>query len=131
MGKEQGGGKEYPQQETTRGVIGAAMEVHGTLGHGFCEPVYQEALERELTDRQVRFLPQPAVEVRYKGIPLRKKFRPDFLVDDTVVVEIKAGTALTRTDQSQLLNYLKAAKRSVGLLLNFGSPSLQIKRMVL
>ncbi len=106
------------------------MEVHGILGQGFSEPVYQEAMEREMGDRKVGFLAQAPVEVRYKGLPLRKKFRPDFLLEDKIVVEIKAGTALTRADQGQLLNYLKATDRRVGILLNFGTPSLQIKRLI-
>jgi GxxExxY protein len=119
------------RDERTYRIIGAAMEVHGELGAGFLEAVYQEALERELKDQGIPFKPQPPVQIIYKGRPLNKTYQPDFVCYDEVVVEIKAREDLVGLDQAQLINYLKATGLGVGLLLNFGAKSLQYKRLVL
>jgi len=113
-------------------IVGAAFEVYNTLGPGFLEAVYQEALAIELTERQIPFTAQQELRLVYQGQPLRKVYLCDFLCYGSVVVEIKAANHLTDADQSQLLNYLKAAGRTTGVLLNFGSAaSLEWKRMVL
>lgn len=112
-------------------IIGAAIEVHRVLGAGFVEAVYQEALEFELAERSVPFLPQPTVGIYYKSHQLRKAFQPDFFCHDKIIVELKSLTHLSGTEEAQLLNYLKATRYRVGLLINFGSKDiLQWKRFV-
>ena len=102
-------------------VIGAAIEVHKELGPGFVEGVYQEAFEIEFADRQIPFEAQKPVPVFYKGRRLTKEFIPDFICYGQMVVEIKALDSLSGKEESQVLNYLKATKMRVGLLINFGS----------
>ena len=121
---------EYPLSEVTYEIIGAAMEVHRELGSGFLEAVYHEALEIELARRNISYSNEPQNAILYKNIFLKKKYVPDFLVADEIIVEIKALTKLTSTEESQIINYLKAGKKKIGLLLNFGSPSLQFKRFI-
>lgn len=115
----------------TYAIIGAAMEVHRVLGHGFLEAVYQEALALEMTARNIPFEREKDLAIDFKGFPLKTRYRADFLCYGEIVVEIKAISSLTGHDEAQLLNYLKASHGHRGLLLNFGSPSLQQKRMVL
>jgi len=116
-------------RELTRQIIAAAMEVHRVLGPGFLEAVYEAALAHEFKLRGLRYLRQVELTVQYKGI-LAGQYRADFVVDDRVIVEIKATKRLTEIDEAQLLNYLKASGYRVGLLLNFGAPSLEIKRRI-
>ncbi len=112
-------------------VIGAAMEVYNTLGDGFLEPVYQEALEIELEKRKIPFAPQKGITIGYKDIRLKKEYIADFLAFNKLIIEIKAENNLTERDEAQLLNYLKATGMELGILINFGShPNLQWKRMV-
>lgn len=111
-------------------VVGAALEVSNELGAGFLEAVYQEALGIELKSRAIPFVAQPTIRIAYKGRLLAKEYIPDFICYDQVIVEIKALKALTNIEQAQLLNYLKATGKPVGLLLNFGVPRLEWKRMV-
>ena len=106
------------------------MEVHKELGSGFLEAVYQEALGREFKVQGVSFEPQHLIEIYYKGKPLDKKYQPDYLCFDSVIVEIKAMAGLTGNEEAQLINYLKATKLEVGLLINFGSKSLEYKRLI-
>jgi GxxExxY protein len=114
----------------THAIIGAAMEVHRELGSGFLEAVYQEALEREFSDRDIPFQSQPAVQISYKGRLLNKAYHPDFICFDNIVVELKAMANLSGTEVAQLINYLKATNMNTGLLLNFGAKSLEFKRLV-
>ena len=112
-------------------VVGAAIEVHRELRHGFAEAVYQEALEIELSLRQVPFVPQMRLPLFYKGRPLRKWYEADVCCFGKLIVELKAEQCLTTADQAQLLNYLKATNLQVGVLVNFGSQGrLEWKRMV-
>jgi len=112
-------------------IMGAAIEVHRELAHGFLEPVYQEALEMELKDRGIPFVPQQELEISYKKRLLKKKYAADFVCYDQIIVEIKALTRLSGTEEAQLLNYLKATGFRVGLLVNFGSQGkLEWKRFV-
>ena len=112
-------------------IIGAAMEVHKILGCGFLEPVYQEALEIELRNRDIPFEAQKQLPIYYKDQQLEKTYVPDFISFGEIIIEIKALNHLSSTEESQLLNYIKAANFSLGLLINFGAESLQWKRMVL
>lgn len=112
-------------------IIGAAMEVHSELGPGFLESVYEEALDRECKIRKIPFETQVDVSVEYKGEPLGKKFRSDFLFYDKIIGELKSIPGLTKTDEAQIINYLKATKFKLGLLINFGSyPKLEWKRFI-
>jgi GxxExxY protein len=118
------------RDERTYKIIGSAIEVHKELGSGFLEAVYQEAFERELFDNKIPYKSQPKIQISYKGQYLNKTYQPDFLCYDEVIVEIKAITALSGIEEAQLLNYLKATRLQVGLLINFGSKSLEHKRFV-
>jgi GxxExxY protein len=118
------------KDERTYKIIGAALEVHKELGCGFLEAVYQEALQKEFVTQGIPIKAQPAIEIRYKGEPLEKKYQPDFICYDEVIIEIKAISALTGLEEAQLINYLKATGLKVGLLINFGAKSLEHKRLV-
>lgn len=122
--------RELLLKEEVYAIVGAAMEVSNELGSGFLEAVYQEALGIELEMRALPFIPQPRIRIAYKGRTLAKEYIPDFICFDEIVVEIKAVKELTNIEQAQLLNYLKAPEKPVGVLLNFGSPKLEWKRMV-
>ena len=118
-------------KELTQEVIGAAMEVHRELGSGFLEYVYEEALCHELNLREISFERQKELDIYYKDLLIPKKYKPDLIVENKVIVELKATSGLTEIEEAQLLNYLKATKTRVGLLLNFGRKSLEVKRRVL
>ena len=118
------------KDQKTYKIIGAAMEVHKELGCGFLEAVYHEALVREFSDQGISFKSQPTVNIKYKGKALKKSYEPDFICYDDVIVEIKALHNLTGLEESQMINYLKASKIEIGLLLNFGSKSLEYNRFV-
>ena len=114
----------------TYAIIGAAMEVHRVLGCGFAESAYQEALAVELQHRNIPFQKEVALGMEYKGQKLSTFFRADFICFRRVVVELKALPRLGPLEDAQLLNYLKVTGMPVGLLLNFGTRSLESKRMV-
>jgi GxxExxY protein len=106
------------------------MEVHGELGSGFLEAVYQEALEWEFQAQGIPYESQPLVKIYYKVKPLKKAYQPDFICFNEVIVEIKALHQLAPQDQAQIINYLKASGLRIGLLLNFGAKSLEYKRFI-
>jgi len=114
----------------TYAIIGAAMEIHRTLGHGFLEAVYQEAAVIEFPLRQIPFEREVLFEIHYKGTLLNTRYRADFVCFGNIIVEFKAQSQLTSADEAQLLNYLKATGYHRGLLINFGASSLEYKRMV-
>ena len=118
------------KDERTYKIIGAAMEVHKELGSGFLEAVYQEALDIEFRSQEISYKAQPAIEIFYKGKLLEKKYQPDYVCFDEVIVELKALDQLSGTEEAQILNYLKATGLKIGLLINFGSKSLEYKRFV-
>jgi GxxExxY protein len=112
-------------------IIGAAIEVHRELVPGFLEAVYQEAMEIELADRNIPFLAQEPLTIRFKTRILKKRYEPDLLCYNQVIAELKAANQLCSADEAQLLNYLKATGLRVGLLINFGSVGkLEWKRYV-
>ena len=110
-------------RQTTYHIIGAAMEVHGILGWGLVEPIYQEALEKELQLRGIQCEREKEVPIRYKDFTLDKHFRIDMLVED-VVVELKSVAQIKAEHREQLCNYLRLTQKQVGLLINFGERSL-------
>ncbi len=113
-------------------IVGAAFEVYNELGNGFLEAVYQEALEIELNLQKIKFIPQNELKIFYKHNELKQKYKPDFLVYDKIIVEIKSIKTLTDNDYAQLINYLKATNLKLGLLINFGSQKkLEWKRFIL
>ncbi len=103
-------------------IVGAAMQVYNELGPGFLEAVYQEAFEIECELSEIPLKPQAELRIFYKGRQLGKRYIADGMGYGQVVIEIKAKKQLTSEDESQLLNYLKASKQRVGVLLNFGNP---------
>jgi GxxExxY protein len=111
-------------------IIGAAMEVHRELGCGFLEAVYQEALELELQARKIPFVPQKELPITFKGSILKKTYLVDYVAYEKIIVEIKALDQLTTQEEAQVINYLKASGVEVGVLINFGTESLQWKRII-
>jgi len=112
-------------------IIGAAMEVHRELGHGFLEAIYHEAFALELSHRNIPFESESLLSITYKGKPLKKTYTADFICYDKILIEIKALSAMTSDHFSQTLNYLKATGIKVGLIINFGTPSLTYRRLIL
>lgn len=115
-------------QDVTHAIIGGFYAVYNALGYGFLEHVYQLAMAQELRDRGLRVDGQVAVRVHYKGVEIAQQ-RLDMLVNDTVVVEIKATQELHRAAQRQVYSYLSATRLEVGLLLHFG-PDARFYRIV-
>jgi len=111
-------------------IIGAAMEVYNTLGPGFAEPVYQEAFGLEMFARTIPVKTQQELVILYKGKLLQKTYVADYVAYEKIVIEIKALDRLSTREEAQLLNYLKATKSPLGLLINFGAMNdLEWKRM--
>lgn len=117
----------------TEQVIGAAIEVHKALGPGLLEAIYEEALSHELELRELPFEAQVQIPVNYKGKNLSLNYRADVIVDDRVIVELKAVEKLLPVHEAQLLTYLKLTGKKVGLLINFNVPTLKqgIRRRIL
>jgi GxxExxY protein len=121
-----------PENALTDKIIGAAIEVHRHLGPGLLETAYEECLCYELSQQGVRFQRQVALPVNYKGLKLDCGYKLDLVVEDSVVVELKAIEELLPIHSAQLLTYLKSSGKRVGLLINFNVPILTkgLKRMV-
>jgi GxxExxY protein len=112
-------------------IVGAAMEVHRVLGSGFLESVYHEGMEIECFIRQIPFVSQQIIQIKYKQYTLKKEYVADMICFEKIIVEFKALDQLTGREESQLINYLKATGYKVGVLINFGShPKLEWKRFV-
>ena len=122
---------ELKLKEEVYAVIGAGIDVHRELGPGFLESIYQEAMEIELTGRNIPFVAQQAISVRYKNVTLKKQYFADLVCFEKVIVEIKALPHLSGTEKAQILNYLKGTGFPIGVLINFGSHGkLEWKRLV-
>jgi GxxExxY protein len=120
---------ELVHAEATFAIIGAAMEVHRELGPGFLEGIYQRGMEAELHRRGMRFESQRRIQVSYKGESLGEHVL-DLVVDDKVVVELKAVKELTEQHLAQILSYVRASRLPIGLLINFAKRSLQHRRVI-
>jgi GxxExxY protein len=121
--------EEYKYSELTGKIIGCAMKVHSALGSGFQEVIYQRALAIEMSDEGVGFSREHEMPIFYKNQQIGTR-RVDFLVEGLVSVELKALTSLEDVHLAQAINYLEAYDLEIGLLINFGTRSLQYKRLV-
>ncbi len=119
---------EYKYSDITQIIIAAALEVHKTLGNGFQEVIYQRALDIELANYKLKVAREIEMAVLYKGKAIGTR-RVDFLINDIICVEIKALIRLEDVHLAQALNYLEAFNLEVGLLINFGAKSLEVKRL--
>ncbi|MGL4420614.1 MAG: GxxExxY protein [Gemmataceae bacterium] len=115
------------QQDLTGQIIGCAMKVHSALGAGFLESVYQKALAHELRKAGLRVELERKITVYYDGMSVGD-FAADLLVEECIIVELKAVLVLTTVHEVQLVNYLTATGIDIGLLLNFGASKLEFKR---
>ncbi len=121
--------EQYKYSELTSKIIGCAMTVHKALGNGFQEVIYQRALEIELADNGIAFSREHEMPIYYKKQQIGTR-RVDFLVEGVVSVELKAIIQLEDVHFAQAINYLEAYDLEIGLLINFGSKSLQFKRLI-
>ena len=117
-------------REESFAIIGACMKVHRTLGAGFLEAVYEEALEREFQNLKIPFKRQVKLDLYYGNQELTKQYRADFICYDEIIVEIKAVSLIPTAFYAQLQNYLKCTNIELGMLINFGTSSLTYKRMI-
>ncbi len=111
-------------------ITGICMEVHRLLGKGLLEIVYKDALEYEFKKRNIPYEREKEYPVKYKDVILPHKFYADFVVRDKIIIEVKAKSDFAKEDIAQTINYLRLSNCRLGLLVNFGTPSLQYKRVV-
>jgi GxxExxY protein len=121
--------EQYKHSELTGKIIGCAMEVHKFLGNGFQEVIYQRALEIEMRSQGLTFAREFEMPIHYKEFQIGMR-RVDFFVEDKIMVELKAVIHLEDVHLAQAINYLEAYKMEIGLLINFGSRSLEFKRVM-
>jgi GxxExxY protein len=124
--------KEFPLKETTKKIISCALEVPSTLGPGLWESVYEEARDHELALRKIRYIRPAEINLKYEDKEIGRH-RIDSLVEDGVIVELKAVEALHKIYEAQVLTYLRALDKRVGLLINFNVPRLKegIRRLII
>jgi GxxExxY protein len=123
------GDNKHQFEELSKKIIGAAIEVHRALGPGFLENIYEEALKLELSEHRLHYDSQKEIKIMYLGVEIGTH-RLDLLVENKIIVELKALKEFADIHFAQLRSYLKATGLKVGLLLNFAKPSLEIKRVV-
>ena len=123
-----GGAKDYSLASVTEQLIGAAFEVHNVLGYGFLERVYQRALQVELQLRGLKVELEPKIKVRFKDV-IVGEYAADLLVEDKIMVELKADAAYQPLHEAQLLNELRATGVKLGFLINFGRQKVEYRRM--
>ena len=111
-------------------IIGACMKVHSSLGSGFLEAVYEEAIEKEFDIQKIPYKKQVKLELYYNDQKLKKHYRADFVCYDNIVLEIKAVSQIPSAFFAQLKNYLKCTNMELGMLINFGTSSLTYKRII-
>lgn len=115
--------------DLTYKVRGAIFNVYNSLGHGHKEEVYQKALAKELKEEEISYKREEKLPVKYKN-EIVGSYRPDFVIEDKVIIELKAVEFMPKSYEEQLIHYLKTTGFSLGLLVNFGRPKLEIKRLV-
>jgi GxxExxY protein len=115
--------------DCTSTIIGCAMKVHSTLGNGFQEVIYQRALELEMAHEGLGFAREMEMPIFYRDVQIGTR-RADFFVENEIMVELKAIIELEEVHLAQAINYLEAYNMKTGLLINFGSKSLQFKRLL-
>ena len=120
--------QKYCKEESGK-ILKACFEVHNELGNGFLEPVYQEALELEFKSQKIPYEREKLLPIMYKGHVLNKEYYADFVCYESIIVELKSVSVLVKAHRAQLLNYLNAANKKVGLLVNFGEKSLKWERI--
>ncbi|MFZ4105602.1 GxxExxY protein [Flavobacterium sp.] len=120
----------YREEETYK-IIGICMEVHRNLGPGLLEVIYKDALEIEFKENNIYFEREKEFLIEYKGNILPHKFYADFIVNEDIILEVKATKEFSNEHVAQIINYLKLANSEIGLLVNFQTKSLQYKRDVL
>ncbi len=120
---------DYKYSDITQKIIGCAMKVHRVLGNGFQEKIYQRALAIEMKNQRLEFMREMEMPIFYEEYEIGTR-RVDFFVENKIMVELKAMSALDDTHLAQAINYLEAYRMEVGLLINFGAKSLQFKRVV-
>ena len=120
---------QYPDSELTGKIIGCAMEVHRILGNGFQEKIYQRALAIEMTYQGLSFSQEHEMNIIYKGTHIGTR-RVDFFVEGRIMLEIKAVIKLEDVHLAQAINYIEIYRLPIGLLINFGSRSLEFKRVM-
>lgn len=119
----------FPLKDETYQIIGCAMEVLNTLGHGLLEKPYENALCVEFRLKNIPYSQQEKYSVTYKGTPIGE-YIPDLIVFDKIIIETKTVDRITDHERGQMLNYLKITRLSVGLILNFKNPKLEYERLV-
>ena len=117
-------------EKETYKIIGSAQEVHRELGSGFLEMVYHDALEIEFNKMRIPFKREFPIPVYYKNEKMNRNYSVDFYCYDRIIIEIKAVKTITEIHHSQVFHYLKATGKRLGLLINFGEPSLKVKRII-
>ena len=120
----------FPLKEETYQIIGVCMEVHNTLGAGFLEVVYKDALELEFLKSGIPFEREKEYSVNYKGTILPHHFIADFVIFDQIILEVKGVKSIAEEHIAQTLNYLKVSGNEIALLVNFGELKLNYKRLI-
>ncbi len=121
---------EFPLQELSYAIIGIGMNIHNQLGKGFLEIVYKDAFEYELREKGINYEREKEYLVNYKGVILPHKFYADFVIEKSIILEIKSKAGIIEDHYAQVLNYLAVSKLTIGLILNFHDKSLQVKRVI-
>ncbi len=121
----------YPHQEESYEIIGICMEVHRILGKGFLEIVYKDAIEYEFKKKGISYKREKKYEIEYKDIILPHYFYADFVVEDKIILEVKAQQGIVENHYKWVINYLAVSKCKLGLITNFGEDSLVTKRLIL
>ena len=117
-------------KEESYKIIGICMNIHSTLGNGFLEAVYCEVLEKEFVKNNIPYQTEVKLDLFFNGEKLDKKYKADFICFDNIILEIKAVSFIHENFTKQILNYLKATDKKLGLLINFGEKSLKYKRII-
>lgn len=122
--------EEYSNKDETYKIIGILFEVHKNLGKGFSEIVYKDALEYEFNANNIKFEREKEFQVQYKNTTLKHKFYTDFIIYDSIILEVKTVDCFNNSHYNQCLNYLKVSGNELALLVNFNATSLEYKRIV-